>query len=76
MGWAKARMEFTPVTRGSELWDKMEEYKKGLNCLSIKEEARAKWEADKKQEMLALRDYFTTGAGKAQVFKLSQEDGR
>jgi hypothetical protein len=76
MGWAKARMELTPVTRGSELWDKMEEYKKGLNCLSTKEEARAKWEADKKQEVLALRDYFTTGAGKAQVFKLSQEDGR
>jgi hypothetical protein len=75
-GWAKARMEFTPVTRGSELWDKVEAYKPRLNCISAKEEERAKWEAAKKQEALKLIEYFTNGAGNASVLKLSKEDGR
>jgi hypothetical protein len=75
-GWAKARMQFTPVTRGSELWDKMEAYKQSLNCLAAKEEERAKWEAAKKQEVLPLVDYFTNGEGTARVLKLSKEDGR
>jgi hypothetical protein len=76
VGWAKARMQLTPVTRGSELWDKVEAYKQSLNCISAKEEERAKWEAAKKQVALALIDYFTTGEGKAQVLKLNKEDGR
>jgi len=75
-GWAKARMQFTPVTRGSELWDKMEAYKAGLHCIAAKEEERAKWEAAKKQEVLKLIDYFTNGAGTSSVLKLSKEDGR
>ncbi|MCJ7663810.1 MAG: hypothetical protein MUO24_06180 [Desulfobacterales bacterium] len=75
-GWAKARMQFTPVTRGSELWDKVEGYKPSLNCISAKEEERAKWEAAKKQEVLKLIEYFTNGAGNASVLKLSKEDGR
>jgi len=75
-GWAKARMQFTPVTRGSELWDKVEGYKPSLHCIAAKEEERAKWEAAKKQEILKLIDYFTNGAGNASVLKLSKEDGR
>jgi len=75
-GWAKARMQFTPVTRGSELWDKVEAYKASLNCIAAKEEDRAKWEAAKKQEVLQLVDYFTNGAGTTRVLKLSKEDGR
>ena len=75
-GWAKARMQFTPVTRGSELWDKVEAYKQSLNCVAAKEEERAKWEAAKKQEVHQLLDYFTNGAGTTRVLKLSKEDGR
>ena len=75
-GWAKARLQFTPVTRGSELWDKVEGYKQSLNFVAAKEEERAKWEAAKKQEAAKLRDYFTTEEGKTRVLKLSKEDGR
>jgi hypothetical protein len=75
-GWAKARLQLTPVTRGSELWDKVEGYKQGLNFIAAQEEEREKWEAVKKQEAAALRDYFTNGEGKARVLKLSKEDGR
>ncbi len=75
-GWAKARMQFTPVTRGSELWDKVESYKPALNCIAAKEEYRAKWEAAKKPEVLKLVDYFTNGAGASSLLKLSKEDGR
>jgi hypothetical protein len=76
VGWAKARMQLTPVTRGSELWNQVETYKPSLNCISAKEEERAKWEAAKKQEVLKLIDYFTNGAGTSSVLKLSKEDGR
>jgi hypothetical protein len=72
----KARVLFTPVTRGSELWDKVEAYEKSLNFITVKEEERAKWEAAKKDEARALVEYFTTGEGKALVLKLSREDGR
>jgi hypothetical protein len=72
----KARVLFTPVTRGSELWDKVEAYEGSLNFVAVKEEERAKWEAAKKHEALELIEYFTTGEGKGQVLKLSKEDGR
>jgi len=75
-GWAKARMQFTPVTRGSELWDKVEGYKPRLHFVAANEEWRAKWEAAKKPEVLKLIDYFTNGAGQTTVLKLSKEDGR
>ena len=75
-GWSKARMQFTPVTRGSELWDKVEAYKPRLHCIAANEEWRAKWEAAKKPEVLTLIDYFTNGAGTSSVLKLSKEDGR
>jgi hypothetical protein len=76
MGAWKARMDFTPVTRGSELWDKVEEYKKSLNFIATKEEERARWEAAKKQEAQKLVDYFSVGDGRAQVLRLNKEDGR
>ena len=76
MGAWKARMEFTPVTRGSELWDKVEEYKKSLNSIASKEEERARWENAKKQEAQRFFDYFSAGEGKAQVLRLNKEDGR
>ena len=76
MGAWKARMGFTPVTRGSELWDKVEEYKKSLNFIASKEEERARWEDAKKQEVQRFIDYFSAGEGKSQVLRLNKEDGR
>jgi len=76
MGTWKARMDFTPVTRGSELWNKVEEYKKSLNFIAVAEEERARWEATKKQEAQKIIDYFLTGEGKPQLLKLNKEDGR
>ena len=76
MGVMKARMDFTPVTRGSELWDKVEEYKKSLDFIAAKEEERVRWEAAKKQEAQKLVDYFSVGEGRAQVLRLNKEDGR
>jgi hypothetical protein len=75
-GWGTARMQFTPVTRGSELWDKVEEYKKSLNCVAAKEAERAKWEAAKKRGLPDIIEHFTYGVGKANVPTLSKEDGR
>ena len=76
VGVWKARMDFTPVIRGSELWGKVEEYKKSLNFVAAREEDRAKWEAAKKQEAEKIVDYFSAGEGRAQVLRLNKEDGR
>jgi len=76
MGAWKARMDFTPVTRGSQLWGQVEEYKKSLNFVSAREEERAKWEAAKKQEVQKFIDYFSAGEGKGQILRLNREDGR
>jgi hypothetical protein len=76
MGAIKARMDFTPVTRNSELWNKVDDYKKNLNFIEANEEERAKWEVAKQQEAQRIVDYFSTGEGKAQVLRLNKEDGR
>jgi len=76
VGAVKARMDFTPVTRGSELWDKVDEYKRNLNFIAVKEEERVRWEAAKKKDVQRLVDHFSTGAVKTQVLKLNREDGR
>jgi len=76
VGAWKARMDFTPVTRGSELWGKVEEYKNSLNFIAPKEEERVKWEAAKKQEAQKFIDHFSAGEGRAQVLRLNKEDGR
>jgi hypothetical protein len=76
MGAVKARIDFVPVTQGSELWDEVDEYKSSLKFIAVKEEARAKWEAAKQQEAQRLVNQFSTEAGKAKVLKLNKEDGR
>jgi len=76
MGAWKARMDFTPVARGSQLWGQVDEYKKNLNFIAPNEEERAKWEAAKKQEAQRYVDYFSVGEGKSQVLRLNKEDGR
>jgi hypothetical protein len=76
MGAWKARMDFTPVTRGSELWNKVEEYKNSLDFVAATEQERARLEAAKKQEVQKIISHFSAGEGKAQVLKLNKEDGR
>ncbi len=76
MGAWKARLQFTPVTRGSELWDKVEGYKRDLKFIATIEEERANWEAEKKGEAQGIVEYFTTGEGQSQVQSLGKEDGR
>lgn len=76
MGAWKARMDFTPVTRGSGLWNKVEEYKNSLNFVAATEQERARLEAAKKQEVQKIISHFSAGEGKAQVLKLNKEDGR
>ena len=80
MGAWKARMGFIPVTRGSEFWDKVEEYKKELNFVEPEKEVIAKWESKKKdkiqKEISEIISYIQTPEGKKYVLPLNKEDGR
>jgi hypothetical protein len=76
MGAWKARMDFTPVTRGSELWDKVEGYRSSLNFVTVKEEERVRWEAEKKPEAQKFVAFFNTAEGKPYIRELNKEDGR
>ena len=80
MGALKARMAFIPVTRGSQFWDKVDQYKKSLNFIEPKEEVIAEWLAKKKtaieKEMSEIISYLNTPEGKKYVVALSKEDGR
>ena len=58
MGGWKARLAMIPVTKGSERWDKAEMMRGELEyVVPVEEEVRA-WDASKKQEALALVDFF------------------
>ena len=75
-GWSKSLMQFTPITRGSELWGRVEEYKKSLNCVAAREPERTEWKAAQREKALDVIHFFTYGVGKANVSKLDKEDGR
>lgn len=76
MGAWKARMGFTPVTRGSELWDKVDLYKQQLNFVAVDAAKAQTYEAAKKAEAKKHIDFFTNGEGRGQVLTLSKKDGR
>jgi hypothetical protein len=80
MGAWKARMEFIPVTRGSEYWDKVEEYKQKLNYVVIEQDVADAWEADRRGEINAelneIINYVKTPEGQKYMVKLGVEDGR
>jgi hypothetical protein len=80
MGAWKARMAFIPVTKGSEFWDKVEQYKKELNFVEPEKEVIAKWESEKKdeiqKEISEIISYIQTPEGKKYVLPLTKEDGR
>lgn len=75
-GMWKARVGFTPVTRGSALWDTVEAYKQSLHFLALNEADAASWEASKRAKAREFVDYFTTGAGRPSLLYLRKEDGR
>ena len=80
IGAWKARMTFIPVTRGSELWDKVEQYKKELNFVEPEEKVIAEWESKRKaatqKEITEIISYIQTPEGKKYVLPLNKEDGR
>ncbi|RPI74047.1 MAG: hypothetical protein EHM45_19760 [Desulfobacteraceae bacterium] len=76
MGAFKARMDFTPVTRGSELWDKVDAYRASLNFTVLNEVERVRWETAKKAEAQKLIAFFNSEEGKPYIRKLNKEDGR
>jgi hypothetical protein len=80
MGAWKARMAFIPVTRGSEYWDKVEEYKQKLNFVVIEQAVADAWEADRRGEINAELDqiitYVKTPEGQKYMNKLNAADGR
>jgi len=80
MGAWKARMAFIPVTKGSEFWDKVEQYKKELNFVEPEKEVIAKWESEKKdeiqKEISEIISYIQTPEGKKYALPLTKEDGR
>lgn len=76
MGAWKARMLFTPVTRGSELWDKVDGYKQDLKLIAVNKEEAEKWEVTKKAEAQQFISFFKTEEGQQDVVRLNREDGR
>ena len=80
MGAWKARMEFIPVTRGSEYWDLVEEYKQKLNFVVIEQSVADAWEAERRGEINAelsqILGYVNTPEGQKYMVKLRPEDGR
>jgi len=76
MGGWRARMAFIPVTRGSEFWDKVEQYESDLNSIMPKQEELAKWEAAKRSRVQEIISYLQTAEGRQYVVFLGREDGR
>jgi len=80
MGAWKARMAFIPVTRGSEYWDKVEEYKQKLNYVVIEQSVADEWEAERRgeinTELNEIISFVKTAEGQEFMVKLGGEDGR
>lgn len=78
-GW-KARMEFIPVTHGSEYWNRVELYKQELSYVVPQKDVVEQWEAKRKGDINAelneIINYIKTPEGQKYVVKLNKEDGR
>jgi len=77
MGVWKARVGLVAVNRGSEFWDKVQEYERGLNKLQSDTEALKKWEDKGKSKIKAvLTEYDTSLKASGKWPRLKPEDGR
>jgi hypothetical protein len=77
MGGWKARLAMTPVTKGSEHWDKVEALKAEMEYIvPVEEEVRA-WDAAKKDEARSLVDFFEKNPEREKYTgRLGPDDGR
>lgn len=80
MGGWKARMEFVPVTRNSEFWDKVLEYENKLTYVTTNEAELAEWVAKRQahvnKEIGSIIAYLDTPEGKKYIKELKEVDGR
>ncbi len=73
----KARVAFLAINKGSEFWNKVEQYEKELNKLEPDTEALKTWEdANKSKIKEVLSEYETKWKAAEQWPKLNREDGR
>jgi hypothetical protein len=77
MGGWKARLAMTPVTKGSENWDKVEGWKSEMEFITpVAEEVRA-WDESKKEEARGLVNFFEKDPDREKYLgRLSPDDGR
>jgi len=77
MGGWKARLAMTPVTKGSEEWDKVEAMRGELVYVVPVEEEVRMWSSAKKVEAEALVDFFEKNQDRDKyTTRLVPEDGR
>lgn len=77
MGAWKARVGLVAVNKGSEFWDKVNEYENQLNKLEPDTDALKKWEdANKANMKVILSTYEIKWKSAYQWPKLNPEDGR
>lgn len=77
MGGWKARLAMTPVTKGSEHWDKVEGWKAELAYVVPVESEVRNWETEKKVEAMGLVAFFETNPDREKYTgHLKPDDGR
>jgi len=77
IGWARGRVAFLPVTKGSEYWDTVLQYEQDLQRLEPDQPKLKAWEDGHKDEIRALLSaYESEFKGKYDWPKLTPEDGR
>jgi len=73
-------IDFIPVTRGSEYWDKVDRYKQKLKYGVIQQAAANEWENESRGEIITelneIISYAKTPEGQNRMVRLEMEDGR
>ena len=76
MGGWRARMAFIPVTRDSEFWNQVEQYKDELNFIAAKKEMLLQWEAKEKGKIQEIIAFLNTPEGRQYVVEFAKTAGR
>jgi hypothetical protein len=76
-GYVRARAEATPVRRGTELWDKVEQIQQGLVYLEPVEAGRREWQERRRADAAELVAWFATAPDREKHLQhLAASDGR
>jgi hypothetical protein len=76
-GWVRARAEVTPIRRGTELWDKVEQIQQGLVYLEPVEPGRSAWQERRRADAAELVAWFATAPDREKNLQhLEASDGR